>query len=652
LQFRSFSFDAIFAAMRRPIARLVVLPFVLVFSLAISCRAADAPEGPRAVHGELDLRGWDFSAGRSLSLEGEWEFFPGLLGDGLPEEARVYRGVPDRWDSDEAVGSGGRGAGTYRLTIHLPADHPALALRWWTVSTSCEIEADGRTLAKIGSPSIDATGSVPNYRPGMAYIETSGNDLVLSARVSNHEYRCGGLWRAFVLGSLREVARERMRDIAASLVLAAAIAAMAIASLFFFLYNRRQSSALFFSLLAFVVAFRPLVIGDYCLVGFIPGISYSELLRLEYFTIFGGYLAGVAYILSLFGLLSERRTAFLLLAPALPFILLDAFAPIGVLSRCLFPFLTLIVPALVYLGLRIAPIAYRNRELGSWPMIAGTLAIFGGAIHDAVAALMRVNAPSYIVWSLGLFVLFQSALLARLFGRNQRRLEDLVAEKESLLLEVYHRVRNSLQIVSSILAMQANRSVDRALKTAYSSIRDRIRAISLAHDYLYQVGTRDLVDLSGYCAKLLRFMDEGSGMPGGRGRISFDAESVEVPAELCIDCGLILTELVGETFERASESSEEAPEENLSVAIRSVAGGVDLEVSGSGRRFPEELGPDGKEVFGRRIIKALVDKYRGSVTVTRGELSSVRIRLELGEPEARRRGRRANAARSPTVQSR
>jgi len=618
--------------MRKSGALLIIPLFVAVFCTLISCRLADVPDRPRAVHGELDLRGWDFSARSSLNLEGEWEFFPGRLDVRPPDEAKVYRSVPDLWDGGEAGGSGGRGAGTYRLTIRLPADHPALALRWWTVSTACEIAIDGRSLASIGRPAIDTTQSVPSYRPGVAYIDAPGRDLVLSAEVSNHEYRTGGLWKAFCLGSFREIEHERMRDIAASLALAAAIAATALASLLFFLYNRRQPSALFFALLAFVVAFRPLVIGDYCIVALFPGLGYDALIRLEYFTIFGAYVAGVAYLLSLFGLWAKRRLAIVLLAPALPFALMDAFAPIGALSRCLFPFLAVIVPLLAYLCIKIAPIAIRNRELGSWPMIAGTLAIFVGAMHDALAALMRRNSPSYIVWALGLFVFFQASLLARLYGHSQRRLEALVAEKESLLIEVHHRVRNSLQIVSSILAMQANRSADSALKAAYYSIRDRIRAISLAHDHLYQVGTRDRVDLSSYCSKLLRFMDDSYGSTDDRRRISLDAESVEVPAELCIDCGLILTELIGGVFERTSGR----PAESVSVAIHSLPDG--LEIAGSGSGF---LGGDceqgGEDGLSLRIIKALVDRYHGNIVVSRGEVLSVRIRLGIVEPQPRRK---------------
>ncbi len=115
----------------------------LVFSL----------ERPFPVHGVLDLRGRNWSAG-PVNLGGEWAFGSG------------WRTIPDQWTGTEAGSIQGRGSGIYRLTILLDENHPELALRYATASTAMAIRADGVELARVGTPASDPERTDPAYAPG------------------------------------------------------------------------------------------------------------------------------------------------------------------------------------------------------------------------------------------------------------------------------------------------------------------------------------------------------------------------------------------------------------------------------------------------------------------------------------------------------
>jgi Signal transduction histidine kinase len=603
--------------------------FFIVMALLVMAtpRRAQAIERPRAVRGHLDASGWDFATMPALDLVGEWEFFPGRLDIGAEESAPGFRSVPDHWDGEEAGGRDGQGSGAYRLSIRLPQNRPELALRYWTVSSACAIEANGTPVAVIGRPSTEAALSIPQYNPGLASVSVSGPELVLTVRVSNYEYRTGGFWHELRLGSLDSLSRQRTSDIALSLVLATAIATMAVNSLFLFLARRKQKGYLFLALFAFVLALRPLVIGDYFMTAIFPGIGYGLIIRLEYFTVFWSYIAGAAYFLYFFGLQSDRRLMVVLLAPGLPFALLDLCAPISILSRSLFFFLILALALLCYLAINILPKALKSRESGMWNILFGTMIVIAAATHDALAALQRVNSISLIVWAFGVFVLLQSALQARRFGEDQRRLEAHVAEKELLLNEVHHRVRNSLQIVSSILSMRANRSADGALKAAYGSIKDRIRAISLAHDQLYRLGKGDSVELSGYCAALIGALEEGLGEEDGRGRVALKSSAMQVPADFAINCGLIITELVCNSFEHAPSGLRPRVE----VTVEGLSNGARILVRDDGPGFPEAYDPEGQDGTGLRIVRALAKDHGGRVSIGGSGFASVAVDLKFGQ---------------------
>ena len=168
--------------------------------LAIGC-ASQRPPLPSATGGVLDLRSWDFQRDGVVRLKGDWDFFPRVLlrGEaGLLAPRSGERRVPDLW-TDKTMGSArGIGAGTYRLTVLLPDRRPSLGIKYTTVSTAFELDADGLLVANVGRPALDSTRDLPTYKPGVAILPRSAASLVLVVRASNYEYTSRRKWRPFI----------------------------------------------------------------------------------------------------------------------------------------------------------------------------------------------------------------------------------------------------------------------------------------------------------------------------------------------------------------------------------------------------------------------------------------------------------------------
>ncbi len=125
-------------------------------------------------------------------------------------------------------------------------------------------------------------------------------------------------------------------------------------------------------------------------------------------------------------------------------------------------------------------------------------------------------------------------------------------EKEVLLKEIHHRVKNNLQIINSLLSMQAEALGDARVKAAFSDSQNRIRAMALIHETLYSAGDLGRIDVRTYCERLTGALARGYGQTtqGVEVRLSI-AHGLFLTLDAAVPCGLIINELVTNSFKYA-----------------------------------------------------------------------------------------------------
>lgn len=259
--------------------------------------------GPQAVDGLLDLRGWDFRTMGEVSLAGQWDFASNELLDSAGATERSQweaRDVPDFWTHPEGGDRPGTGAGTYRLRILLPVGAHKLAIRNSSGMNAFEVEVNGETVMRVGRPSLSRASAVSAYRPGVTPIKTGGGDLSLLVRVSNYEYRSGGIWRPLVLGERASLAAEQQTAVYLQIIITVVVAALALNSLLIYIFRKKETSYLFFAIFGLIIAVRPMVTGEYALMQLFPALSFNVLVRIEYATAMLGVPSAIAFFLSFF----------------------------------------------------------------------------------------------------------------------------------------------------------------------------------------------------------------------------------------------------------------------------------------------------------------------------------------------------------------
>jgi PAS domain S-box-containing protein len=264
---------------------------------------------------------------------------------------------------------------------------------------------------------------------------------------------------------------------------------------------------------------------------------------------------------------------------------------------------------------------------GASALVAARLAAVGEGAHDT-HALHRCEARGTAgAFSAELSVALtpgaeqQAAILAVRDLTERHRMEAALTqslrEKETLLREVHHRVKNNLQIVSSLLTLQSETLADVGARAALADMVNRVRSMSLVHQQLYGSDNVYGVDLGDYALTLGRNL-KGSLAPDAT--ITFAFERVEVAIDVAIPCGLVLNELVTNALKhgRAADGSC-----TITVEVGCAADTFTLAVADCGPGFPEE--PRGASSLGMQLIRSLTRQLRGQLAFVSEEGARVSL---------------------------
>ncbi len=196
-----------------------------------------------------------------------------------------------------------------------------------------------------------------------------------------------------------------------------------------------------------------------------------------------------------------------------------------------------------------------------------------------------------------------------------REKEVLLKEKEVLLKETHHRVKNNLQIVSSLLSLQASRTQPPEAVSALRESHDRIASMSRIHEKLYHSPSLASVDMREYTKSLVADLRESYGVGNNPVRLTVDAEDVSLDATRAIPVGLIITELASNALKHAFPKERKGE-----ITIQLHRGGTrqfTLIVRDNGIGFPEEVDFRNSPSLGLTLVNSLVKQLGGTIELDR-----------------------------------
>jgi two-component sensor histidine kinase len=206
----------------------------------------------------------------------------------------------------------------------------------------------------------------------------------------------------------------------------------------------------------------------------------------------------------------------------------------------------------------------------------------------------------------------------RLYTAERQRAE----ENEVLLKEVHHRVKNNLQVVSSLLRLQSSHFDDARIVEAFAESQDRIRSMSLVHEKLYQSADLAQIDFGDYVRDLAVQLLETYCASADGVSLAVEVEDIALDIDQAISCGLILNELLSNAIKHAFPGERTG---DVRVEMRARAGQISLLVSDNGVGLPDDLDVEQSDSLGLELVHALTQQLDGTLNVENRDGCTVSI---------------------------
>jgi two-component sensor histidine kinase len=227
--------------------------------------------------------------------------------------------------------------------------------------------------------------------------------------------------------------------------------------------------------------------------------------------------------------------------------------------------------------------------------------------------------------------------LTSMAERVQRHEQDMsrsVQQKEAMIKEIHHRVKNNLQVVTSLMSIQANRLSDEASKRALAELQRRVRALGLLHRHLYEGDDLQYLDFGQFTVELCQMVKESSGPVARDVTIEVDIPPIPITADRAVPLGLLITEALSNALKHGFPGGRAGTIRiSLSVTHEGIA---TIAISDNGIGPPTSLAGDGDESAassgtGMLLMQAFAQQLGSNLTVEGPPGTTVRFSFDLAE---------------------
>ncbi len=209
----------------------------------------------------------------------------------------------------------------------------------------------------------------------------------------------------------------------------------------------------------------------------------------------------------------------------------------------------------------------------------------------------------------------------------ERRLRGSLKEKEILLKEIHHRVKNNLQVISSLLNLQARHTLDTGARALLAESQSRVQSIALVHEKLYQAKDLSYVDFDAYVRTLVTSLLHTQDSVGRRIECAIELGEVRLPIDTAIPCGLIVNELVTNAFKHAFPDGRPG---TIRISLKRTNGArAALTVSDDGVGLPALLDPSRTGSLGLELVFTFAEQLEAAVQVRSERGTIFRVEFPL-----------------------
>jgi PAS domain S-box-containing protein len=260
------------------------------------------------------------------------------------------------------------------------------------------------------------------------------------------------------------------------------------------------------------------------------------------------------------------------------------------------------------------------------------------ALQDVLKSEQRVFFEDTVVTSLGERICMNCQIFrvndglgiiaTNITDRKQaeEQIKTSLKEKETLLQEIHHRVKNNMAVVSSLLSLQANSMNDDRLKAALMDSQNRVQSMSAIHEILYQSENLSSIDMDLYLSKLSSSMVQ-SYTTSSKINLKIEAENILIGVEQASPVGLIVNELITNSNKYAFPDNQEG---EIKISLQKKEDQIELDYADNGIGIPQNFDWENAKSMGLNLVKILVEnQLDGSIALNRENGTKFTIKFNI-----------------------
>ncbi|MBL7918366.1 MAG: sensor histidine kinase [Bacteroidia bacterium] len=210
--------------------------------------------------------------------------------------------------------------------------------------------------------------------------------------------------------------------------------------------------------------------------------------------------------------------------------------------------------------------------------------------------------------------------------KSAEKLTQSLKEKEVLLKEVHHRVKNNMQIISSILNLQSSYTTDEYILNLLRESQNRIKTMAYIHESLYQNKTFSSINFNDYLGQLTNNIIHSYSVNSEQIELKINCEKVILNLDVSIPLGLIINELVTNAIKHAFPGARKGI---ISINLATQNNFVLLTVEDNGIGMQEDLKPENSGTLGLQLVYTLVDQIDGKIKFERLQPNGTRVSINI-----------------------
>ena len=197
---------------------------------------------------------------------------------------------------------------------------------------------------------------------------------------------------------------------------------------------------------------------------------------------------------------------------------------------------------------------------------------------------------------------------------KEEQIKSSLKEKEILLKEIHHRVKNNLQIVSSLLSLQAGYLSDNKLQEIFNESRNRIKALALIHEYLYKSKEITKIDFAHYINNLVQNLFLSYRIDKNKYELIISFDDIDFDIDTSINLGIIINELISNSIKHAFNFKNNS-KKIIRIVLEEENNKVSMIISDNGIGLDDKINFNNSNSLGFQLVKTLVDQLEGTLNI-------------------------------------